>query len=591
MNNDKKITWKHLEKYLTCQPYFVWNDFKGQELIENDEEDENIYWSLEFNEDEDEEANYVEVHKNGFNIVNNSFIEWIQEKYKLLKLNLLIIKEKNFEIAITKTKEAMNDPNVDAIWYPVFEYNGAISKPTLYDKKSKKISNMNLNTGTKRNNYIRAFFDYEIISKNGYHVEDFSIYTIEIKDFKKDDAITFEETFYANTSANKPPKKNDSLFSLKEAALGNPEKIGGTIFEKISSRILLDLKPTSKKKQLEFNGIDYYIRRINDARNAKRENIHDLDTTPWGNNKFAKQILLEDFPFLLPVSGTLIKNKKNIELAYNEKLLSKFYDSYEATKKIKDHVDSINYYALEDFIRPLDNKKVVWYDFEGFSLPFPIMEYTLPYQQLVFQVSVIKTDMDKINDINNLVIDPKKINYNDFFKIIDAIYDENADAYVVYNQSYENTKLKDMGKILYHHQLEKQDHEFSMLVNKYNLKIDRIIERTIDLLDLFKITSLNGNLPPIFLWELYGFSSIKTIEKYITKKGYDLEVMIEPYSELDVKNGLMAMSKAIDRNLGAIGDNEWLEAEEQLKKYCENDVKAMIMVYHFAKKLLKENKS
>jgi hypothetical protein len=32
--------------------------------------------------------------------------------------------------------------------------------------------------------------------------------------------------------------------------------------------------------------------------------------------------------------------------------------------------------------------------------------------------------------------------------------------------------------------------------------------------------------------------------------------MIEPYSELVVQNGLMAMSKAVDRYLGGIGNIE-----------------------------------
>jgi hypothetical protein len=50
----------------------------------------------------------------------------------------------------------------------------------------------------------------------------------------------------------------------------------------------------------------------------------------------------------------------------------------------------------------------------------------------------------------------------------------------------------------------------------------------------------------------------------------------------------MAMSKAIDRRLGGIGDIEWDETVKDLRKYCENDVKAMIMVYHFAKMKLKE---
>ncbi|MGL5204965.1 MAG: hypothetical protein ACRC63_01820, partial [Metamycoplasmataceae bacterium] len=317
MNNDKKITWKHLERFLTCQPYFIWNDFKMNDLSNEEEnEDPNAYWALEFDENNDEDYNYVEVHKTGFNIIENHFIEWIREKCNLEKLNLIIIKEKNIEIAITKTKKAMHDPNVDIILYPIFEYNGAISKPTLFDKKRKLISNLNLSTGTKRNNYIRAFFDFEIISKNDYEVNDFSILTIEIKDYKKNYSITFDETFYANTSVNKAAKKNDTIFGLKLAAFGDPEKLGGTIFDKISSRQLLNLKQGSKKKQLEFKGIDYYIRRINDAKSAKRAYIYKSDTTSWGNNKFTRQIIQEDFPYLLPVSGTLIKNKKNIELAY-----------------------------------------------------------------------------------------------------------------------------------------------------------------------------------------------------------------------------------------------------------------------------------
>ncbi|MGL5308506.1 MAG: UU173 family protein, partial [Metamycoplasmataceae bacterium] len=202
--------------------------------------------------------------------------------------------------------------------------------------------------------------------------------------------------------------------------------------------------------------------------------------------------------------------------------------------------------------------------------------------------SIINTKKDNIEKINNIVIDPKGINYNHFFEIIDAIYDEDADAYVVYNKNYENSRLKEMSKIFQQHEWVEQNYKFSMKVREYNSKIREIIEKTIDLLELFKVTSINGDLPPIFLWELYGFSSIKTIEKYITKKGYELKVMIEPYSELDVKNGLMAMSKAIDRNLGGIGNKEWLETQEQLKKYCENDVKAMLMVYHFATKILKD---
>ncbi|MGL6125409.1 MAG: DUF2779 domain-containing protein [Metamycoplasmataceae bacterium] len=588
MSNNKKITWKHLERFLTCQEYFVWNDFKTEQIIENDGEEKD-FWSLYLDEDQKDDFNYVEVHKTGFNIINDHFIKWIEERYQKEKLSLLIIKEKDIEMQILKTDEAMQNPDIDVILFPVFEYKGALSKPTLLNKNKKLVSNLNLNTSTKKKNYIKAFFDFEIITKNNFEISDFSILTIEIKDFKKNDVITFDETFYANTGVSKPKAKTKTITSLREAALGWRGENSKTILQKILDRELLDLKANSKKEQISFSGgIDYYIDRINDAKKAKRLPIGKNDITPWGSNKFFREIVSEDYPDLLPLSGTLLKNKEIIRLVNQEHLLEIFYDSYEPTKNIKNKRNVMNYKMIEEFLDLLDIKSVVWYDFEGFSLPFPIMEFTLPYQQLVFQVSVIKTKMDKITSVSNVVIDPKDIEYFHFFEIIDAIYDESANSYVVFNKTYENSKLLSMSEIFYKQKLFKQDASFTKKVEEYDKKIETIISKTIDLLDLFKVNSLNGNLPPIFLWELYGFSSIKAIEKYITQNNYILEVMIEPYSKLNIQNGLMAMTKAVDRRLGGIGDKEWEEVTIELKRYCENDVRAMLMVYHFAKKILEE---
>ena len=586
MNKEDKITWKHLQKYLTCQPYFVWNDFQGKKIIEDDKEDN--FWSLDFDENDENEVNYVEVHKTGFNIVQNSFHDWIEKKCANENLRLFIIKEKDYKIGIQKTKEAMNDLNIDAILYPVFEYNGAVSKPTLYNKVEAKISNLNFNTSTKRVDYIRAFFDYEVIFKNNYKILDISILTIEIKDFQEGDTITFEETFYANTTNSKPKAKSKTIPALKEAALGTEEKMVETIFQKIVSRLILNLGKNSKKEQLPLFGIDFYLNRIKGAQGVPRKVVSNQDNTLWGTNKFFNEIAQEDFPHMLPLSGTLMNKKKILESEGDTTFLEDFYKSNKTTNYMKNHQNQIDYEFLEKIINSLDGKNVVWYDFEGFSLPYPLMAFTLPYQQLIFQVSVIKTIEDKISDINNVVIDPKEISYTDFFKIIDSIYVEEADAYVVYNKSYENSKLQSMADIFYKHQLMQNSIDASVNWDSYYQKIQSIIAKTIDLLDLFKLSSLKGALPPIFLWELYGFSSIKKIEKYITKSGLDLEVMIEPYSDLAVQNGLMAMSKAIDRRLNGIGDTEWLEVVKDLEKYCENDVKAMLMVYHFAKKILKE---
>lgn len=582
--NNKHITWKHLQKFLTCQEYYVWNDFSLKVDLEDNDTDN--FWSLDFDENDKEEANYIEVHKNGFNIVQKRFNEWIKEEYKTK--NIFIIKEKSLELKIAKTKEAMSDDNIDVVLFPVFEYKNGVSKPTLFDKENKKMSNLNINTSTKRVDYIRAYFDYEIITKNKHKIENISIYTIEIKDFEENDEITFDETFYANTGMTKPKPKSRTIPSLKESALSSEEKEGNTIFEKIRNKRILNLKSNSKKEQIYFVNIDTYLDGIEGAKNAKRVLLNHEDITLWGTNKYFNEIALEDFKYLLPLSGTLLKKKKILEFAGDKQLLEDFYQEHKVMKNIINKVDEINYEELEKIINLLDDKNVVWYDFEGFSLPFPIIPYTLPYQQLIFQVSVIKTEKNKITNVNNFIVDPKYIEYNNFFEIIDSIYSKDVEAYVVYNKTYENSKLNAMSEIFYKYELKQHSTYFSEKVKEYNKKIKIIIDRTVDLLDLFKTTSLSGPLPPIFLWELYGFSSIKKIEKYITKKDIDLEVMIKPYSQLVVQNGLMAMSKAIDRNQGGIGDEEWNETSEELKKYCENDVRAMLMVYHFAKKLLKD---
>jgi putative uncharacterized protein MYPU_4760 len=57
---------------------------------------------------------------------------------------------------------------------------------------------------------------------------------------------------------------------------------------------------------------------------------------------------------------------------------------------------------------------------------------------------------------------------------------------------------------------------------------------------------------------LKGKSSIKLVEKYITghKEYDDLKHKIQPYANLAIKNGAMALDKAILRVQGKIGDAE-----------------------------------
>ncbi|WP_027120608.1 UU173 family protein [Mycoplasmopsis lipofaciens] len=96
----------------------------------------------------------------------------------------------------------------------------------------------------------------------------------------------------------------------------------------------------------------------------------------------------------------------------------------------------------------------------------------------------------------------------------------------------------------------------------------------------------NNKTKNIFIYELLGKSSIKKIENLITTHNIKLKNNIIPYKELNVKNGGMALQVAMNRFLGYTGDNEWKEKEKHLKKYCANDVKAMLMTYDFIMKFV-----
>ena len=249
-------------------------------------------------------------------------------------------------------------------------------------------------------------------------------------------------------------------------------------------------------------------------------------------------------------------------------------------------VDDVN--VIQEMIDKLD-KNSIWYDFEGFSMPYPIVDNSLPFIQVPFQVSVIQTigGIEQNGKTINFVVDPKTINISSLKEIVDVIYNQEADSYVVYNKSYENSRLKEIYCYIKMHDNDKN--------NVYLKKINNIISKTIDLADLF-LTSSNKEekKPPIFIPWMKGKYSIKIIEKFINEHlGSSPYIRhIKKYSGLKVQNGLMAMEMAIGRNIGVIGDNKWQDIDSHLKEYCENDVRAMIMVYDFTKiisKFIKNN--
>ncbi|MFV8418195.1 UU173 family protein [Mycoplasma sp. VS299A] len=324
-------------------------------------------------------------------------------------------------------------------------------------------------------------------------------------------------------------------------------------------------------------------------------------------------------------SGNAFKpaEKKSYELISNKIL------------KLKNNINFFNIQAL-NVVKKIHIKdaRICWYDYEGFMSLYPIIDNVPSYNQVINQVSIILTQNGNEIYKENIVIDTLNLKLIDIVKMLKAIYCDAADAYVVYNKSYENTRnkevlslvrkqilygdgsannlefitqfdklfpegLKEFEHIIFHintntidladcfnrYASEKlpvnnMDHELS----EYIFFKDNEEEHTIEVLNdidyekFQQITSWNSHI--ISINYLMYYYSIKKIEKYITHLGLKLKTLITPYKDLEIQKGTMAMEKAMQRNAGIIGDTLWNELTvPALKLYCENDVKAMIMVY------------
>ncbi|OYD27085.1 DUF2779 domain-containing protein [Mycoplasma testudineum] len=261
--------------------------------------------------------------------------------------------------------------------------------------------------------------------------------------------------------------------------------------------------------------------------------------------------------------------------------LKKYIEKLEKELKVVDQEltkTEIDKYLIKDI-------KYIWYDFETISFPFCAIDNFVPYTKIPFQVSIIRTmnstQLQGEDEAENLIIDPINIDLEQIAKFIDRIYSfadlqNNLPArYITYNKAFENSVLRSIVNIM----------EMSNFLNYeiYQKKVEQIIDNTLDLNDFFKESK-----SLILIGELYWKSSIKLVEKFITKHNYPFKNMIIPYSSLDIQNGLVAMEAGIKRYMGNITDEVWKsDYEKNLKTYCENDVKAMLMVFELIKDIFK----
>lgn len=611
----EKITYKKLVNYLTKQPYLVWNTIEMALLSEEDDTDsfEDAFDFDDFFDNEVETTTISQVQAKMFGHVEKKMIGNLLQNEGAVYISGSTTEEK-----FVKTMEAIFDISISKIigGTLIYEENGfdVVASFTLLDKDEKKWSNLKISTSTKRKDLIKYYYDYFFFEtfKNKFNITEFetkfktklqkgfdlesfqiqymSIFILATKLLDKGE-IDFFESHYVNTNASgrsdSEAIKSWNFYDcqLKKAGMGSNSKGLDEPFT------ILQLIRDDANDEIFFESYDYYIDKIIDLKTNDRYPslipISKYDNQFFGKEPELKKILeISKSPYS-GWSGKVIPLKIMVDnpiddesqiLMLNTPTAKEFYKNRDKDVYIESD-EKIEF--ISELIKRIENGINVWYDFEGFSLTMAPLRGTLPFQQIVAQVSIITTKgIEKyttgVND--NFVYDT--LNYsNDFYvDIIKNIYNSEANSYIVFNKAYENARLKEMVV-----NLEYNNHpEWE----KCSEMVETIIEKTVDLLDCFSCSL--RKTPVILIPSLKGLYSIKKVEKFITEKYphlLDLEFSNVSYSSLDIKNGAQAMDILNNRALGNIGDNSWVKQKEFLKKYCENDVKSMITVYYLIKEL------
>ena len=345
--------------------------------------------------------------------------------------------------------------------------------------------------------------------------------------------------------------------------------------DKLNDKSFVKFQPSEKDKSIIKN-CDYFQKEkkiyalmgyklFNFSGNVASQSAEDIKKT-------SKKAKIEDF---------LKKPKANPDFYLN---------LFKKKKKIV-----VNKSLCNEFLQKLKSTKV-YFDFETINSPIRVIDNSLPFMQIVTQCSIITWNQkQKVEDLkcNNLIRDPKKIDIQWFKKVIDSLYagntpvkqnevytldKENEVSYIVYNKSFECTRLKEMADFINE--------------DLYWFKINQINNNIFDLADFFKINANPKRNPYlIFFKELFGFYSIKKVLPLINKYDSQIYALTKclDYNGLEIGNGLVCQNKTTERFLNLVNDSEWKKLAKQMQIYCENDVRSMIAIELFVRNIISKN--
>ncbi|WP_373439209.1 UU173 family protein [Metamycoplasma equirhinis] len=572
-------------------------------ILENDAD---FYKKLAANQKIDEALEFLNSLKSfestamGLEIIEKKAIEFIKKLNQDRNFVVINVNDK-YEARIKKTNEAITKNAI--VFFPVFEYKKCLATPLYYDSKNKTIGILNYSSKSSLKNIIRFYFEVKVMRSQNISVNKCVHILPKFRHRKnvKANELDFISSEYCkatksksqNSAAVKKKNYSEEILQARFAGIPNPSEKKSenrlTIIEHINN----DLSTVNRDSFFDIQKDDfvctfkqfvYYAENFESI--SELNNLEKIITIKDTNDRldlkldFYRLLVKKIIPEYTFSSKIVLKRKIN-NLEQTSLADRDFLEFYENNKI------AINPKILEhpEYLKLVENKaKIVWFDFEGVSKPTPIIDYNPAYNQLISQTSIIKTINNEIieKETNDFVYDPLNYNYKTLVKIVNDLYDKNAEHYVVFNKSYEKSRLIEIKEMLENYcedgSIDKLTYELQ------SQKINEVNSKMIDIADFFNGKTAASKY--INLGFTKGLYSIKKIELFVSNSNLKLKHMITPYHELAVKNGGMALQIATARAFNAIKDREWEQKEIQLKKYCHNDVMAMIMTFDLIQYLL-----
>ncbi len=521
--------------------------------------------------------------------------------------------EKNAEI----TKKLIEDNEKLILFQPTFLYKNLVTKPDAFVKDKNKIFliETKATSSAKIYHYLDLFFQKNVLEKqeflNGFEF-DYRICIIRYELLKKGEvSFITSNCFNATKSIPAIPEKEKKEMTYKEILeaqnllkLGYKKMPSGEVigvsfndvmsnnFEQIYARYRpIDAPEKVVIFQLINENFDKVVEKLWTWKQKLDETSIPHGFIPSGNDNSEfkkctywnelKLIYIEKGyePFIY--SGNVInQDKRSINRIYREQLfkinesLIKGRDHNKNRKKYEKcylgKEDVIYLENCNNLLNTMKDKKV-YFDFETINTAIRSLDDTPPFAQIITQCSIIKSNDKPITEWNcdNLVCDPKNITIEFLKDMVDKLYEGNDASYIVYNKSFESSRLK----------------ECINYINdpKYTTKIQIIRQNLYDLADFFDCRK-----DYIVLEKLHGWHSIKKVLALIEDEDKEIFTICgcKDYKQLPVYNGAICQQQTIKRFFDMLSDEEWLELEHNLKVYCENDVRAMIAVELFIKKIV-----